>query len=202
MVTVIGRFARVALAAVALMAAAPLSAAAQGAGVGLKGGFLFSQIDVGGDNLGTEELLDNKEGWVAGIFFGGNRRGTVGIQGELLYGKKGAKIDQSDLDIHFIEIPVLLRVNGGSRSLAGLNVYGIVGPAFDVRLTSEVDGIDIDDDIEGFDVGLVVGAGVEVSRLIFEGRYTRGLRNISKDFSLSDEIKTRAWALLVGIRFN
>jgi len=180
----------------------PLPAAAQGAGVGLKGGFLFSEIDIGGENLGTEQLLENKAGWMAGIFFGGNRRGTAGIQGEVLYGKKGAKIDQSNLDIYLLEIPVLLRLNGGSRSLSGVNVYGLVGPSFDIRLKSEIDGVDVNDNIESFDTSLVFGAGVEISRFILEGRYMRGLRNISKDFSVSNEIKTRAWALLAGVRFN
>ena len=50
-------------------------AEAQGIGVGVKGGYLHTSFD-------ASQALDNGNGWMAGLFFGGNRPGTVGVMGE------------------------------------------------------------------------------------------------------------------------
>jgi hypothetical protein len=52
------------------------------------------------------------------------------------------------------------------------------------------------------DVGVVIGAGVEITRLILEARYEWGFLAINKQFADIEEIKTRTFTLLVGIRFN
>ncbi len=50
-------------------------------------------------------------------------------------------------------------------------------------------------------MSLVAGVGVEISRFIIEGRGTWGLRNIAKEGEGLD-VKTRTFAILVGLRFN
>lgn len=172
---------------------------ADGIGVGLKGGLLFSSLDFGRN----DDFLENRTGLIGGLFIGGNRGGLLGVEADIFYARKGSRVPTNrDLDIHMLEIPVLLRVNAGSRSLSGVALYGLAGPAMDFRLKSEFNGIDIIDFTEGYDVNLVFGAGVEITRFLAEVRYNHGLRNISKNFSGSNEIKTRAWAVLVGLRFN
>ncbi|MBM3772043.1 MAG: PorT family protein [Acidimicrobiia bacterium] len=172
---------------------------AEGIGVGLKGGLLFSSLDFGRN----DDLIQNRTGLIGGLFIGGNRGGLIGVEADILYARKGSRLPTNrDLDIHMLEIPVLLRVNAGSRSLSGIGVYGLAGPAMDFRLKSEFNGVDIIDFTEGYDVNLVFGGGIEITRFLAEVRYNRGLRNISKNFSASNEIKTRAWALLIGVRFN
>jgi hypothetical protein len=171
-----------------------------GVGVGVKGGLLFSTLDFG-DN---DDFLANKTGFIGGLFIGGNRGGVLGVEADIFYAAKGASIDGTgeDYDIRYLEIPVLLRVNGGARSLSGVSLYGLVGPAMNFRLKSEFGGIDIVDRTEGYDVDLVLGGGIELTRFLAEVRYNHGLRNISKNFSASDEIKTRSFALMIGVRFN
>jgi hypothetical protein len=184
-----------------LALATPASAqSAQGVGVGIKGGLLFSNLDFGAN----DDFLTNKTGFIGGLFFGGNRGGILGVEADIFYARKGTRLseDGPDVNIDVLEIPVLLRVNAGSRSLSGVSLYGLAGPALDFRLKSEFDGVDIIDFTKGYDVNLVFGAGIEVTRFLAEVRYNHGLRNISKNFSASDEIKTRSWALLVGVRFN
>ncbi|MGE3511026.1 MAG: outer membrane beta-barrel protein [Vicinamibacterales bacterium] len=180
--------------------AAPIASAqnAEGVGVGVKGGLLFSNLDFGAN----DDFLANRTGLIGGLFVGGNRGGLLGVEADIFYARKGSKVGSADLDIHMLEIPVLLRVNAGSRSLGGVAVYGLAGPAIDFRLKSELDGIDIVDATEGYDVNLVIGGGIEITRFLAEVRYNHGLRNISKNFAASDEIKTRSWALLIGVRFN
>lgn len=164
----------------------------EGIGIGVKGGFLFN------DFSSAKQDFDSNIGTMVGFFFGGNRPGVVGVMGELMYAKKGSE----GVDLHYLEIPILLRVNAGSNSLSGVNVYGIGGPVFDIKL-SEPDILNVDDVYEGFDIGVVVGAGVEITRFIVEGRYNWGLRNIVKgDLGTSQEIKTRSFAVLFGFRFN
>jgi hypothetical protein len=50
----------------------------QGFGFGIKGGFLFPSVS-------NFEGFDGNTGTAIGIFFGGNRTGSVGVMGELLY---------------------------------------------------------------------------------------------------------------------
>jgi len=171
---------------------------AEGVGVGLKGGLLFSNLDF----RANDDFLANRTGLIGGLFVGGNRGGLLGVEADVFYARKGSTVGAAELDIHMLEIPVLLRLNAGSRSLGGVAVYGLVGPAMDFRLKSELDGIDIVDATEGYDVNLVIGGGIEITRFLAEVRYNHGLRNISKNFAASDQIKTRSWALLVGVRFN
>jgi hypothetical protein len=175
-------------------------ASAQGVGAGIKGGLLFSNLHFGEG----QDFLKNKTGFIGGLFIGGNRGGVLGVEGDIFYARKGAKVEGTDAeyDIDVLEIPVLLRINAGSGSLNGARLYGLAGPAIDFRLKSEFDGIDIVDFTKGYDVNLVFGAGVEITRFLAEVRYNHGLTNISKDFSESSDIKTRSWALLVGLRFN
>jgi hypothetical protein len=183
-----------AAAAAAIMTAASVSpAAAQGEG-GIKFGPTFADFD--SDNLD----FDNRTGLHGGLFFGGNRRGVLGVQTELNWIRKRSETSLADIRIDYVQVPVLLRLNIGSpRAFA---VYGIAGPALNVKVADEVNGFTIDDDFEGIDVGLVFGGGIEISRLILEGRYERGLRAINDAFNSATEIKTQTFTALVGIRFN
>lgn len=171
----------------------------EGIGVGIKGGWLFT-------NFSQEGLsFDRRQGYQVGVWFGGNRPGVVGVMAEVNYGKKGAElVGLGDYDVNYVGVPVLLRVNGGTRSRSGINAYGVVGPELDWLINHSLLGVDIEDDTAGFELGLVVGGGIEITRFIAELRYVHGLRGISKTFDLSEttKLKTRSFAILFGIRFN
>jgi hypothetical protein len=49
------------------------------------------------------------------------------------------------------------------------------------------------------DYGWIGGARVVIQRLLFEGRYEHGLRNLSEDSIAS--VKNRTWTAMVGVRF-
>jgi hypothetical protein len=172
----------------------------QGFGFGVKGGLLFSTL--------SQANVDykNNNGYEVGVFFGGNRPGVFGVMGEVLYAKKGAKGSQGiqTLDNYYLEIPVLLRLNlGSSNKNTGAIVYAIGGPVFDVLLKSQLDGVDVKSNYESLDLGIIGGAGIEVSRFLVEGRYNWGLRNVLKaSGGTTTEVKNRSFALLAGIRFN
>lgn len=174
---------------------------AQGVGVGVKVGPTFNDFT-------DDEAPDGRTGWMGGLFIGGNRAGRVGVAVEFNYARKNARVEEdgetSSLNVSYFQIPLLLRINGGSRDREGVNVYGIVGPFFNFKVDAQADFDDaFDDSVEDIDAGLVFGAGVEITRFIIEGRYDLGLRRINKD----DEggvvdIKSRSFAILFGVRFN
>jgi hypothetical protein len=118
----VSRFVAVATFAIGAVVVSPRSAAAQGFGV--KIGPIFTDFQSAKDDF------KGNTGVQAGVFFGGNREGILGVQGELLYAKKGAE----NVDLHYLEIPILARLNIGTRSRNGIGVYALGGPAFDVKL--------------------------------------------------------------------
>lgn len=198
------RGALVLMAVVPMFLAAPALAQAQnqnrnqaeGIGIGVKGGFLHTTFD-------TDAALDSSGGWMAGLFFGGNRPGTLGFMGEANILAKSSDSPFGTSTIYYFQVPALLRLNIGSSGtgLTDAIVYGIAGPAVDLRIGDDL-AFGTTDDIESVDISLVFGVGVEVSRFIIEGRGTWGFRNIAKNTGVIPETKTRTFAILGGIRFN
>jgi hypothetical protein len=186
--------ARVAVLLVLAIIASASAAAAQG----IKFGPTFTKF--------SSDALDFKTrtGLHGGIFFGGNRPGPIGIQSEINWIRKNTATEVSgqNIRIDYLQVPVLLRVNVGTDSPNGFAVYGIAGPAVNVKIGDDIEGVTIDDGFEGADVSLVFGGGVEVTRIIIEGRYEKGLRRINKSFSDFTDIKSSAFTILFGIRFN
>jgi opacity protein-like surface antigen len=188
-----GSVARIAALAVLTVIGSASAAAADG---GIKFGPTFSTF--------SSDALDfnNRIGWHGGLFFGGNRTGVLGLQGELNWVRKRAEVQGQNIRIDYVQIPVLLRVNAGTDSPSGFAIYGIAGPAVDVKIADEIEGITLDDGFEGADVSLVLGAGIEAARIIVEGRYEKGFRRVNNTFSDFTDIKTQAFKILFGIRFN
>jgi hypothetical protein len=168
-----------------------------GVGVGFKIGPTFADFTSDAVDLGR------RTGWHGGIFIGGNRSGVFGWQTEINWlRRRGSTPTDGDFQIDYVQIPIFLRLNIGTKSRNGFAFYGIAGPAFEVKVADEINGVTIDDTFEGTDVGLVLGAGMEITRIILEGRYEWGFKQINKSFSDVTEIKTRSFTILVGVRFN
>lgn len=169
-------------------------AEAQGVGVGVKGGFLHSSFD-------ATEAFDSGNGWMAGLFFGGNRPGTVGFMGEFNVLAKKSDAGGETSTVYYFQVPALLRVNIGSSNtgLSSAIVYGIAGPALDLKFSEDL--AFATDAVESVDVSLVAGVGFEISRLIIEARGTWGFRNIAKQVGAMD-VKSKTFAILAGLRFN
>ncbi len=170
------------------------SASAQGGGI--KFGPTFTEFN--GDALDYR----NRTGIHAGLFFGGNRDGLLGLQSELNWIRKrsASNLGGQEIRIDYLQVPVLLRLNIGSRSSSGPIIYGIVGPAADIKMGDEIDGVTIDNGFEGFDVTMIFGGGFEVARIVLEGRYDKGLRRINNLFSDVVDIKKQTFTVLVGVR--
>jgi hypothetical protein len=180
-------------------------AAAQGIGVGIKGGLVFSKF--------TTEVLkpDSRVGWQAGLFFGGGRESFVGVQTELNWLRKETDYHFSgtasgNVTLDYLQIPVLLRLNAATQSKNGFALYVIGGPSFEAKIHASVTGFGNPSisatDFQNFDVGLMFGGGIELGRLIIEGRYSKGLLEVDKNFQAATDIRINHFAALIGIRFN
>jgi hypothetical protein len=174
-----------------------LSSAAVAQGAGIKIGPTFATFS--SDALD----FDNRTGIHAGLFVGGSRDKVVGLQTEFNWLRKNTETQAGqEIRIDYLQVPVLLRLNAGSSSTNGFAAYGIVGPAIELKIADEIEGITLDDGFEGADVSLVFGGGVEAARIIVEGRYEKGLRRINNTFSDFTDIKKQAFTILFGVRFN
>jgi hypothetical protein len=188
-------FARLtALTALTIIGSASIASAQ---GVGIKVGPTFDKF--------SEDALDfdNRTGIHAGIFVGGSRDNVLGLQTEFNWLRKKAETGAGqEIRIDYLQIPVLLRLNAGSSSPNGVALFGVVGPAIELKIADEIEGVTLDDGFEGADVSLLFGGGIEFARIILEGRYEKGLRRINNLFRDFAEIKKQSFTILFGIRFK
>jgi hypothetical protein len=181
-------------------ATAAQSSGSGGVGVGIKGGFLYNSLNFSD----ASQVYNGRAGWTVGLFFGGNRSGVVGVMGELNFQKKGATLAATGAvtDLYYLDLPVLLRINIGSHSTGGVSVYVIGGPGFDFKIGDSISSLAAFQTYETFDVSLVAGGGIEITRFIIEARGMWGLRNIAVTQVSTQELKSRSFALQIGVRFN
>ena len=189
---------------VLLIASAP-AAMAQNKGAGVKGGVNFAKLHIETDE--DDVNFDRRTGIVAGVFYVFPLAPHVSFQPEWLYTQKGAKFaENSDfgLDLDYFDVPLLLRWDSTTAGESTFNVFA--GPSINfrhrARQEDEEGDRDIRDQVERIDVGLIVGAGVELGRFVIDGRYQHGLREVNKDAVAENfSVKHRAFSIMAGFRF-
>ena len=193
----------------ALILAASTQAFAQsGVDGGVQAGVNFATVS-GSFDTGVD--TSRRTGITFGVFYCFQLSKHIAFEPELMYSPEGAKLRSSTgsqtLDstakIDVIEIPLLLRV--GRRQGRAFVVAGpAIGIITNARRTDPLGGPDIyfKDDLKRTDVSLVLGAGVNFSKLFLEGRYTAGLVDLNKDSTSIDKIRTQVISFLLGIRFS
>lgn len=178
------------------------TAMAQGRTLGARLGASVATLDVDAENILDEE---NRTGLVAGVFY--NRSlGLLGYQVEVLYASRGADFgDGGSLDLTYIQIPALLKVNLPVGMLQP-GVFG--GVAVALKIDCEVGESENCDDVAGVDVNDVdfvgvVGADLKYSLvgvgLWLDGRYNLGLSNIGDFEDVVGDLKNRSWEFSAGL---
>jgi Outer membrane protein beta-barrel domain len=158
-----------------------------------------------GVNLATlsgfnDASTSQRVGIVAGGFLTFGLAPMLKFQPEVLFSMQGSKLHfgtsavSSDVTakIDYVQVPLLLRIGNSGKSAA--SAYAIVGPTFGVLARHQ----GVTDELKTTDVGVVGGAGVTVSRLLLEGRYTYGLTDLNKG---GTGYKNRVLSVLVGLVF-
>ena len=160
---------------------------------GLKAGANFENIKLKNATVGTFKL-DNSTGWQAGALFQIKVPGIgLAVQPELLYTVSKANVNNASNDIHYFEVPINAQMG---LDLKILRAYLQAGPYFGYAV--KLDGDIFKQEINKFDWGVGLGAGVELWKLQFDARYSWGLQNISsvKQFEMKNNRFTLAVAFL------
>lgn len=189
-----------------VLAAVPALAQPTGTGVGIGalGGFTMTSVNVSSNPF--DFSTGNANGYMVGLWFGGNRNGRVGVMGEASWLVKRFDVENSEQELRYVELPVLLRVNTGSLQREKPSLYFLGGPVFDIQVGAKEDGEDIKDVYEGLDIGMLAGVGFEVARIGIEARYTWGLKSVlATDSALAagfGDTKLNTLQIVGKIRFN
>ncbi len=164
---------------------------------GVKAGANFTTFN-------NESTYEYKTGFTAGVFADlAFPVLPISIQPEILYSQYGTNIEDSDLkmNINYLQIPVLVKF-GFPTPVVKPNVY--FGPYYGRKLNANVKNSPLssvfNDMINASDFGVVVGAGVNITKLRLDLRYTAGLTEVY-DSNLNVDAKNGAFALTVGVAF-
>lgn len=183
------------------------TAHAQTPSFGIRAGVNLADLSFSSDAEVTNSK--NLTGLVAGVFATVPLTDLVAFQPEALFSRQGTKFTEDDEDakikIDYFQVPLL----GRFKFAKGSPVAVLIGPSLGFRSSAKLDvpgapaGFDDDfeDEVERFDLGLVTGIGVDVGRLVLDGRYTWGLRNIAKNNEGQGEARNRVFSATVGVRF-
>ncbi|MGN8225464.1 porin family protein [Gracilimonas sp. BCB1] len=165
--------------------------------IGIKAGANYSTFN-------NTDDVEYKTGFIGGIYSSIKVPASpLTIQPEVLYAQYGAGIENSDawFRVNYLQIPVLLKFGFNTPGIKP-NVY--FGPYMGINLNSEIKNesgsINLDDQAEGTDFGIAVGAGLDVRKFNIGLRYTAGLKDVAND-NFNDEAKNGAFALTVGVEF-
>lgn len=172
---------------------------------GLKAGVNFANVGIDPDEGASPS---GRVGALAGVFATVPIAWGLTLQPEALYTVKGASFDfdgfESNYIADYVEVPVLARF----RVLR--SAYIVAGPSMAFRLRartrtpfgSSTEEVDLDEEVEKFDLGIVGGVGIDVGRRwLVDARYTHGLSDTDKDTSDDVKIRNRVFSLSAGFRF-
>lgn len=196
-----------ALLTVAAVCILPVSARAQAPGTfGVKGGLTASTLSVEeGRGLDVSAIW----GAAAGVFVTRPVSEMLSLQVEALVSQRGARDEtagrSTTVRLAYLDVPVLVRL--GSTSADRLHAHAFAGPTFGFKLKADgpndsiFGGGNTDGEVKTFDLGLTLGAGIDVDRITVDARYTIGMNNIAVAPS-DGVVKNRSFALMVGYRFR
>jgi hypothetical protein len=192
-----------------LVLGAATAASAQGPVFGVKAGVNWANLNFDGEDANVN--FDQRTGFAGGLFMVWPGNSKAALQVEALYSQKGTGLDNEEgkgaLKVDYLDIPVLARFSSGPANKASFHVFG--GPSLGFKMRAHATGDfaedgddeDIGDDVETFDFGMVVGAGVDFGKLTLDARQSWGLSDINKDPNDDEKVKTRTFSVMLGIRF-
>lgn len=185
----------------------PGVAAAQDVAAGVKGGFNMSTIAFDPSDI----EWNVKFGAVGGGFVALPVSSWLTIQPEGLLSRKGgtAKLDNTEatISLTYLDVPVLAKVGVAGSGDRKFSIFG--GPSVAFKLSSdtsatvggeEVD-VDIDDDVEDFDFGIVGGLEYAIGRFSIDARYTFGLTDLNAAEGDETKAKNRVLSVMAGWKF-
>jgi hypothetical protein len=164
----------------------------QGLGVFLQGGWVrVTTYGAGGSVPSFATITGGIPGFVIGIGFGGNKSGHFGIGADINYIVVGVNNAQffsldgleaftDDLKLHYLQVPIYGRITFfGTSTKNAPSLYALLGGYIDILLKASLGTQpNVRESFNGFDLGLLAGAGFEVVRIGIEARLHWALRQL------------------------
>ncbi|NQZ77256.1 MAG: porin family protein [Ekhidna sp.] len=153
-------------------------------GIGIKGGANFANTNV----AGTESITAFHGG-----AYGLVKLASIGIQPEILFSKQGASSDFGNVDLSYVNIPVMLKF----YLPLGLNLQA--GPQIGILTDAVSQDVDVKDAYKNSDLSAAFGAGWDAPfGLQFTARYVIGFSDINDLAGATEEVKNRTFQLSIG----
>ncbi len=166
---------------------------------GLRIGYNISKF-IGNDTPGKS--VRNIPGFTLGGSVTYKINEKFSFQPEILLATKGSfintigDIEQVNVFV-YLEMPLLAKIKFLPE--AKINPFIFCGPALSMNALA-MNSVGVLDNINGFDLGLIIGSGLSYHRISFDIRYERGLINF--DNSAEDiDLKNQTISFLFGIAF-
>ena len=165
----------------------------QGIDLGIKAGATFA-------NLTGATDASTKTGFVGGAFLTIKFSDKIAIQGDLLYSQQGAKLELDDINLNYINFPIVLKYYIIKR----INIQA--GPQFGTVVNDNLGEVFGPNDINSFDITGIVGIGIDLPlNLRITGRYGFGLSEINfiefEGDSKETNSKNSVFSLTAGFSF-
>lgn len=182
--------------------------------LGIKGGLTLANISVTEPRQLPKELQWCCSPWdgarrdmAVGLFGGFNLRPGVAIQTEVLFARRGFRIDAgndlpgAELRMSYVEVPVLLQyVSSQIRLFAGPSVGVVTSSSqWSDDVTRSGDFVNRAS-LADLDVSVVAGASLHRGRVSLEGRFVHGFLNVIRDPPGGATVRHKSLMLLLGFR--
>ncbi|GLB53719.1 hypothetical protein NBRC110019_27600 [Neptunitalea chrysea] len=152
--------------------------------VGIKAGVNFASLT--GDGL---DGLEDKTGYHIGVTGELGLNDNFSIQPEIMYSTQGAKLEDIDFDIDYINVPLL------AKFYMVKNVSFMVGPQFGYVISDNFDALETDS-LKDFDLSGAVGVEARILSFFVQARYNFGLSDV-----MDSEAKNAVFQFSVGHNF-
>lgn len=200
-----------------LLVVGSTTAAAQERQIGVKAGASLATLERERTQTG-DEPYGGRTGLTLGPYLVLPFHDRVAFQLEMLLTEKGGSVPLRDpfivsggattrFKFHYMDVPALARARGPRIKSASL--HGFAGPTVSIRLNARRQtvfrgagsfGLEREvDDMKLFDLGLTVGAGAEIQRMVVDARYTHGLNEVVSDLA-GARLSNRAFLVTAGFR--
>ena len=193
----------------ALLAGAASAANAQeGVKFGIRGG--ISAISLSGDDDKVSGLKTSDYsyglGGLGGITANFAISDLVSVQPELLYNLKGTQVKENGkdskvrLDLHYVDLPILLKVKTeGLYFEAGPQVGYLISAKFGGTSKATIDT----ENLQQLSLGYVAGLGYQLTSGLNLGvRFNGGISSVGKDNGIFDQQRNQVFSFLVGYEFG
>ncbi|MGS2740551.1 porin family protein [Sinomicrobium sp. M5D2P17] len=157
---------------------------AQSLHFGAKGGVNFASLS--GDDA---DGFDGRTGFHIGLLAELGLTDKFSIQPEVLYSAQGAKLSDTDLNLDYVNVPILAKY----YLTDGFSIQA--GPQFGINVKDDWEGFDTD--VKSLDITGAVGVEYKIGSFFAQGRYNFGLSDVADD----GNIKNSVFQLSVGYLF-